>query len=115
MKLISLATLAVGGAAAAAIFLNSGVAHADPAHDNAAYLQQMTDDGLVITNINAALNTGYAICAALPTTNGEDVAWFMLRHQYDVLTIDQARIEVLAAAQNLCPSQDHTHQHQTLT
>lgn len=82
-----------------------------PAHADAlTFIQGLNDNGIMVYDTSRALTVGTAICNALNTTNGVDVARNLYRISSfsDVPTPEVAAIWVVIAAQELCPWQDHS-------
>jgi hypothetical protein len=103
MKKITITTLAAATIAAAALGL------AAPAQaDSMSYIEALNAHGIQVYDIDLTLQWGHDICAALPTTNGEQVAENFYRiTNGDVPNMANAETIVVLAAQNLCPSQWH--------
>jgi hypothetical protein len=73
------------------------------------YLSDLTDAGIVIYDTSQAISTGYAICEAFNTVNGEVVAENLYTHTSyaDIPNRAAAAAWVLAAGLNLCPWHFH--------
>lgn len=98
--------LAAFGALLAGAILGTPVAKASP---ETGYLDGLNSIGLVIYDTSRALATGYAICEAFKTVNGEIVAenLFLNTSWTDVPNLATAQAWVVIAGAALCPWQFH--------
>lgn len=73
------------------------------------YLQGLNNTGLEVYDAGAALATGYAVCVALETANGADVAreLFLSTSWADMPNIETAAAVVVVSVEQLCPWHDH--------
>ncbi|MEV5360607.1 DUF732 domain-containing protein [Micrococcus luteus] len=71
------------------------------------YLQALNNRGLTVYDTQAMMTTGLAVCAALNTADGNQVARAVYANYTDVSTLFQAQMIVLSAVEELCPEHDH--------
>jgi hypothetical protein len=78
--------------------------------DSLSFIQALNDNGIVVYDTSKALSAGVAICNALETTNGVDVArnLYRITSYSDVPTPAIAAVWVIVSAQELCPAMDHS-------
>ena len=74
--------------------------------DASSYLQALNERGMSITNVQAMLVQGYAVCKALDSVNGS-VVGHNLQGDPWYYTENEAGAILLSAVEELCPWQDH--------
>lgn len=82
--------------------------HADTGNE-LAYLQLLNYNGITVTDATRAILTGYAVCDAMNTMNGEDIAAYIFTHSTwaETPNLETAGAIVTSAGQALCPWHFH--------
>jgi hypothetical protein len=98
MKLIVAAAFKLG-----TLVLGTGVAHADPASfnsDEQAYLRELHNDGIPVSNEQSTVAVGHDVCNLLASGGTKELAMNALPSNLDMA---QRRTIVDASATYLCP------------
>jgi hypothetical protein len=98
MKLIVAAAFTLG-----TLVLGTGVAHADPASfnsDEQAYLRELRNDGIPVSNEQSTVAVGHDVCNLLASGGTKELAMNALPSNLDMA---QRRTIVDASVTYLCP------------